>query len=86
MVDDDTLELVKKWLESIIQKNTLPDITIHGFRHTHCSILFEAGADLKQVQSRLGHSSIKITLEIYTHITEKKKNDIAMKYVEFMKL
>lgn len=77
--------IVRKWILSIVQKNNLPDITVHGFRHTHCSILFEAGADMKEVQSRLGHSSIKITLEVYTHITENKKNDTALKYAEYMK-
>ena len=42
----------------------LPDdfkqISIHGFRHTHASLLFEAGASIKDVQSRLGHSDIKL--------------------------
>lgn len=43
------------------------EITPHGFRHTHCSLLFEAGATVKEVQDRLGHSDIKTTLNIYTH-------------------
>jgi integrase len=33
-------------------------ITIHGLRHTHASLLFEAGATIKDVQVRLGHNEM----------------------------
>ncbi|KRM04463.1 hypothetical protein FC89_GL002144 [Liquorilactobacillus ghanensis DSM 18630] len=59
-------------------------ITIHGFRHTHASLLFEAGATIKQVQDRLGHSNSKTTLDIYTHVTKKAKHDTAEKFADFM--
>lgn len=42
--------------------------------HTHCSLLFEAGASIKEVvQDRLGHSYVKTTLNIYTHVTKKSQ-------------
>lgn len=50
-------------------------IKVHGFRHTHASLLFEAGATLKEVQSRLGHSDIKTTMNIYTHITQASREN-----------
>lgn len=59
-------------------------IAIHGFRHTHASLLFEAGATIKQVQERLGHSNSKTTLDIYTHITKKAEQDTAEKFAKFM--
>ena len=46
-------------------------ITPHGFRHTHCSLLFEAGATIKEVQERLGHENIQTTMDIYAHVTQK---------------
>ena len=49
-----------KVLDKIIKRNDLKRITVHGFRHTHCSLLFEAGASIKEVQDRLGHSDIKV--------------------------
>lgn len=43
-------------------------ITFHGLRHTHASLMLAAGADLKVTSSRLGHSSIGITADLYTHV------------------
>lgn len=47
----------------------------HSLRHTHCTNLLDKGANLKFVQFRLGHRSIKETLEIYTHLTEKMEEE-----------
>lgn len=59
-------------------------ITIHGFRHTHCSLLFESGATIKEVQERLGHSNIKTTMEIYAHVTEERHEQVANRFNEYM--
>lgn len=53
----------------IAEKASLHNIGCHGFRHTHASILFESNANFKEVQERLGHSSIDITMDVYTHLT-----------------
>lgn len=50
---------------------------IHSMRHTHITWLIENGANLKSIQYRVGHSDIKTTLNIYTHVTEKMKKDVA---------
>ncbi len=46
----------------------------HSLRHTHATILLEAGANPKDVQHRLGHKNIDVTLQIYTHVTEKMQD------------
>lgn len=43
----------------------------HSLRHTHATMLIEAGANVKNVQTRLGHSNIQTTLQTYVHDTEK---------------
>ena len=62
----------------------LPHISLHGFRHTHASLLFEAGATAKEVQERLGHTNIATTLNIYTHITDETKNETKEKLVNYL--
>ena len=77
---------VNDWLDTIINTYNLKKITIHGFRHSHCSLLFEMGTPIQVVQERLGHTNIKTTMDIYTHVTEKQRDEIAdnfAKYVNF---
>ncbi|MEY8001055.1 tyrosine-type recombinase/integrase [Clostridium sp. Mt-5] len=45
----------------------------HCLRYTYATKLFEAGAPLKTVQALLGHSNIKTTADIYTHVMPKQK-------------
>ena len=47
----------------------LPRVRLHDLRHTHASLLLSRGVHPKIVQERLGHSSITMTLDLYSHIT-----------------
>ncbi len=47
--------------------------TAHQLRHTYCTMLYLAGVDLKTASKLMGHSDVKITLDIYTHLDEKYK-------------
>ena len=51
------------------------EITAHIFRHNFATILYNAGVDVKAAQSILGHSSITVTMDIYTHLSDKNKSD-----------
>ena len=62
----------------------LKPIAPHGFRHTHASLLFEAGATIKEVQERLGHKDAKTTLNIYTHVTNGKNEELPEKLVNYL--
>lgn len=44
----------------------------HTFRHTFATRCFESGVEAKVVQSYLGHASIKMTMDLYTHVTDEK--------------
>nr|WP_124059613.1 tyrosine-type recombinase/integrase [Vaginisenegalia massiliensis] len=64
----------------------LPLINIHGFRHTHFSLLFKAGLPMKDVMQRRGHFDIQTTMNIYTHVTKDNQNKSAeffAKHVNF---
>ena len=72
------------WLEQIINKYNLKKITMHGFRHSHCSLLFEMKTPIQVVQERLGHSNIKTTMDIYTHVTEKQRDEVADNFANYL--
>ena len=79
-----TPSLPRKWFLQIISDSDLQPIKIHGFRHTHASLLFDAGLSLKQVQYRLGHSDLKTTMNVYTHITQKAIDDIGKQFSDYI--
>jgi len=55
------------------------DVTPHIFRHTYATMLFYAGVNMKTAQYLLGHSSINVTMEIYTHLDKAKAMNAADK-------
>ena len=56
-----------------------PHFTVHDLRHTHCTFLIDHDVDKRYVQKRLGHKSLKTTLDIYTHLTEGRRKTEADK-------
>jgi integrase len=55
------------------------NITFHGLRHTYASLMLESGVDLKVTSGLLGHSSIGITADLYTHVAERVDQAAAVK-------
>jgi len=60
-----------KYLKGKCKAITGKVITPHALRHTHASLLYEAGFTIDEVARRLGHADSRITREIYTHVTKK---------------
>ncbi|QSM95665.1 site-specific integrase [Mycobacteroides abscessus subsp. abscessus] len=63
-------------------EDVLPTIHLHEVRHSAATILIENGTDPKTVAERLGHESVRITLDIYTHVT-KQSDDRAASLLDF---
>ena len=61
---DCVYDLVKR----IGKKIGRPDVTVHAFRHTCASLLLAAGEHPKVLQDLLGHSSITVTMDLYSHV------------------
>ncbi|MCC4045639.1 tyrosine-type recombinase/integrase [Enterococcus gallinarum] len=80
------LDFVNHNLKRVIKENQLKYITPHGFRHTHCSLLFESGASIKEVQVRLGHTDIKTTMDIYAHVSKRQTEETANRFADFMSI
>lgn len=60
------------------------DITPHQLRHAFATILFDAGIDVKDAQEILGHSSIQVTRDIYTHIRQQRRENTAERLNAFL--
>jgi len=72
------------WVNDIRKKYNLKYISTHGFRHTHATLLSEAGARLEGIQQRLGHSGNDTTTNTYIHVTEIIKKETLEQFIEYM--
>lgn len=61
------------------------ELTPHSLRHTHTSLLAEAGVSLEQIMDRLGHSDNQITKNVYLHVTQEMKKEASHKFAELMR-
>jgi integrase len=57
----------RAWIRAM-ESIGMPSVTLHSLRHTHASTLLNAGVDIITVSRRLGHSSPRITLDVYGHL------------------
>ena len=60
-----------------MKRHGLPHIRFHELRHSCASMLINMGFTLKDVQEWLGHSDIKMTANVYSHLDNARKNTIA---------
>ncbi|MFW6271351.1 MAG: tyrosine-type recombinase/integrase [Bacillota bacterium] len=60
-----------------VEKAELPEIRYHDLRHTFATNFLETGGDITVLQRMLGHSSITVTIDTYSHITEDMLNSAA---------
>lgn len=61
------------------------ELTPHSLRHTHVSLLAEAGVSLELIMERMGHSDDKTTKDVYLHVTKTAKKEASQKFSELMK-
>lgn len=67
------------WIK-LSRRTGLKGIRLHDARHTHASLLLKQGVHPKIVQERLGHSSIQVTLDTYSHITPSLQQTAALQF------
>jgi integrase len=71
------LALTFEFARFVRQMKDLPQVTFHGLRHTHATELLASGIHPKIAQERLGHSSISVTLDLYSHAVETLQDEAA---------
>ena len=82
---DSDLRLTSRSIQRIVKKHATKagiigkDVSPHTLRHSHATDLLRNGADIRSVQSMLGHASVTTT-QIYTHVTDKQLREVHKKY------
>ena len=56
-----------RYFRQAVKKPMLPTIRLRGLRHTHATLALQAGVHPKVVSDRLGHATVSITLDTYSH-------------------
>jgi integrase len=70
-------ERFSRTFTELIARQKLPAIRVHDLRHTWATLALEAGIHPKVVSERLGHATVSITLDIYSHVSPAMQSDPA---------
>ena len=79
----DPAALTHAW-ERIAKKAGIPGVRVHDLRHFHATLLLQMGIHPKVVQERLGHSTISVTLDTYSHVVPGLQEKAALAFAEAM--
>ena len=71
--------LLRRWYHPLVAKAGLPRSRFHDLRHTHATLLLSQGVHPKVVQERLGHASVTMTLDTYSHVTPSLQAEAAVR-------
>ena len=63
----------------------MPEIRFHDLRHTFASLFLETDGNIKTLQQILGHSSISVTMDTYSHVTDEMLNNAAQNIANMYK-
>jgi len=77
-------EVASNQFHALLARAGLPDMRFHDLRHTMATILLEADVHPEKVQERLGHSSIVIMIDTYSHVLPSMHQDVARKLGEIL--
>jgi len=71
--------IIKRYNASVKNEaEKLPDIPLHGLRHTSATLLISQNVDVKTVSNRLGHAQTSTTMDIYSHALKKMDEQAAV--------
>jgi integrase len=70
-------ESVSRYFRLAVKQSMLPQIRLHDLRHTHATLALQAGIHPKVVSERLGHATISITLDTYSHAIPAMQEEAA---------
>ena len=76
--------LTYRYFRSILTAAKLPQIRLYDLRHSHATLLLAAGEHAKIVNERLGHSTIRLTLDTYSHVLANMQEKTSAKLEQML--
>ena len=73
-------DVVTKWFRRTASRRGFKQVRLHDLRHTHASLMLAKGIHLKIVSERLGHSSIGITGDLYSHVLPSVQEEAVSRF------
>jgi integrase len=72
-------DTITSWFLKFRKKYDLPELPVHGLRHTNATLLIRQGVDIQTVSRRLGHARTSTTTDIYAHALRRPDQEAAEK-------
>lgn len=73
-----------KRFSALVKKLNFENVRLHDLRHSHATLMLQAGVHPKVVQERLGHATITTTLNTYSHVIPTLQEESVKKYKQYM--
>ena len=70
---------------ALVKELELPHLSLHGCRHTNATLVLLSGINPKVVSEALGHSSVTITLDTYSHVLPNMQDEMANAVANLLK-
>lgn len=77
-------EVASRFFRQAVKRAMLPEIRLHDLRHAHATLALRAGIHPKVVSERLGHATIAITLDTYSHAIPSMQEEEAARIAELV--
>ena len=81
----DEYNLVRRHFRPLLDRAALPRIRLYDLRHTHATLMLAAGVDAKVYGAGLGHSTVTVTLDTYTHVLPSMREEAARRFEALLK-
>jgi integrase len=78
-------DIFSQIFDRVVARIAVPEITLHDLRHTHATLLLQAGVPVKVVCERLGHSNPAFTMSVYQHVLPGMQAEAAVAFAEVLR-
>lgn len=78
-------DIFSQIFDRVVERIDVPEITLHDLRHTHATLLLQAGVPVKVVCERLGHSNPAFTMSVYQHVLPGMQAEAAVAFAQVLR-